>query len=81
MNKINPIVLSKIINLVNDPSTLEGKIRLFFEETDEFYILIKNYSNCYKNNTGDNLSLEIPMRIEYLYKTNARVKDFLIGIK
>lgn len=73
------MILQKIICLVNDPSFMETDKKLkqaLFNENDELYILLKNYCILYKNNTGDILSEEIPVKIKNLYQTDSKIKNF-----
>jgi len=73
------MILQKIICLVNDPSFTETDKKLkqaLFNENDELYILLKNYCILYKNNTGDILLEEIPAKIQNLYQTDSKIKNF-----
>jgi hypothetical protein len=80
---MNPAILSKIFLLITKSTFNDVDVILkpTFRETDEFYILIREYFILYYNNKSDNLSLEIPLKIQKLYINNSKVKNFLDSIK
>jgi len=80
---MNPIILDKIIILINDPSFIEADKKLkqaSFSNKDELSILLKNYCILYNKNSGRNLLREISMRIQKLYQTNSKVGNFFDNI-
>ena len=80
---MNPAILSKILILITKSTFNDTDVILkpTFVETDEFYVLIKEYYSLYYSNKSDNLSLDIPLRIQKLYTNNNKIKDFLDGIE
>ena len=79
---MNPVILSKIRLLTSDYLFVVANKKLQeaeFDEKSKLYSLLKEYAiYCYRN---ENSSLiEIPMKIQELYKTDDKVKRFFDSI-
>ena len=77
-------LFSKICAFVADPNKNLPKLeQAGFGEDTELYSILKEYSS-YKNKVGnkgvESGKLDLPLKIEYLYHNNEKVRDFFDAI-
>jgi len=79
---MNPIILSKIRILTSDYLFVAANKKLQeaeFDEKSKLYSLLKDYA-IYCHTYENNSLIEIPMKIQKLYKTDDKVKRFFDSI-